>query len=94
MKTIISLKMQLIALVLLVAGTFQLKAQNLRWYNGKPGNPVGFEIDGNFFRDTVGNQDWSGASGIGVLKQSSGASVPGLNIINANEVANWVVDQN
>lgn len=74
-------------------------AQPLRFYNGAPGNPVNFEIDGNYFPATTSttSTDWSdlGNAGRGVLvKDASGNTIQGINFIDDNQVARYVQDAN
>ena len=72
---------------------------SLRFNPGVPGNPVGFEIDGNYFIDpSAATQDWSdvGVTGRSVLSENSGTgnAVPGVRRLGDSQLSSWTQDQN
>jgi hypothetical protein len=67
---------------------------SLRFNPGVPGNPVGFEIDGNYFIDpSAATQDWSdvGVTGRSVLSENSGTgnAVPGVRRLGDSQLSSW-----
>lgn len=72
---------------------------SLRFNTGVPGNPVGFEIDGDYFISPSGTtQDWSdiGVTGRSVLFEdaATGNAVPGSRSMSDQQYSKWLQDEN